>query len=220
MIDALQLLARGVTELLDPPIVQLGPPRTGSTLVWNALRAIFPSRIILKRHALTPVRASILARSRLVCTVRHPLDALASSILRSDAPVTAEQFERHVADLELPLRQILALQGRPRARVLRYERFVGDLDGLLDELAAFFAVPLDDAGRCRARQRCDIEAAERLAQDLGSFSRVDPDTQIHGRHISAYRGASGYYGEVLSTAQLAIATRRLGRIAEAFGYRQ
>lgn len=202
--EAVGLIRRAAGELRDPPIVQLGPPRTGSTLVWNALRVLCPQRVVLKRHGLTPLRAAVLAitRAELVCTIRHPLDALASSLLAYDEAPTPDRVAEHWARLEPAYRQVLARRGRPRVLVLRYEEVAHDIDRLVDEIAAFARLRVDAVTREAVRARCDLDAAAGLARALGDFARVDPDTQIHGRHVSEHRGGSGYYPSVLSPRDL------------------
>ena len=61
-----------------PVIIQCSPIRSGSTIVYNFLRELFPSAQVVKKHSYHPDFSSF----PIVTTYRHPLDCIASSIQR------------------------------------------------------------------------------------------------------------------------------------------
>lgn len=206
-------------DIVDPPILQFGPPRTGSTLVWNTLREIFPSRRVEKRHTLSWFRLSLLSRSEIVCTVRHPLDTVASSLQRYDLPPSSEAIQRQLARLDHRMQCALRVKNHPRALILKYERFADDFEFLFDSLEKFFAIAVDKGVRARVRDKYSIDRVKKVADSLGDFSNWDPTTHIHGRHISRYYGRAGYYREFFSGDQIDLLRRHCAAFIEAFDYK-
>lgn len=211
-------LRRGLYDVFDPPILQFGPPRTGSTLVWNTLREIFPFRRVVKTHTLSPFRLSVFSRSEIVCTVRHPLDTVASSLQRYDLLPSAETIQGQLAELDDGMQWALRVKDHPRALILKYERFAGDFEGLFDSLERFFGVVVDPGVRARVRNTYAIDEVKKRADSLGDFSHFDPDTHIHGRHVSRHAGRSGTYREFFDRDQIDRLRRHYASFLEAFDY--
>ena len=68
-----------IFKLIKPfVLVQFSPPRSGSTLVYNIMREIFPHKKIFKVHTFR----AMCNEMPVVVTYRHPLDCIASSIIR------------------------------------------------------------------------------------------------------------------------------------------
>ena len=206
-------------DIVDPPILQFGPPRTGSTLVWNALREIFPSRRVEKRHKLSWFRLSPLSRSEIVCTVRHPLDTVASSLQRYDLPPSTEEIERQLAQLDPRMKCAVRVKDHRKALILKYECFAHDFKFLFESLEDFFAVSIDKGVRARVWEKYSINRVKEAADSLGDFSNWDPTTHIHGKHISRYSGRAGYYREFFSRDQIDLLRFHFASFIEAFDYK-
>lgn len=175
-----------------PRVVQFGPPRTGSTLVWNAMRVMLPGEVIPKRHDLNPLLRCPSYPCRIVCTVRNPLDAIASSIRRyafaPTADVVGEQineFIRHGMN-ELP-----ALVRRKRVLILKYEEFYRSFDFLFDQLEAFFDASADAGLREKFNAEFSARRVKEKSDRLGAFENFSVEDHIHGAHVSERLGEPG-----------------------------
>ncbi len=195
-----------------PRVVQFGPPRTGSTLVWNAMRVMLPGEVIPKRHDLNPLLRCAWYPCRIVCTVRNPLDAIASSIRRyalvPTADVVGEQineFKQNGMD-ELP--QLLQ---RKNVLVLEYEAFYQDFGFLFDQLEAFFDASADAGLREKFHAEFSAWRVKEKSDRLGAFENFSVEDHIHGGHVSERLGKPGGHVEMFA----ADAERR---IREAFAW--
>ena len=59
-------------------MVQYGPPRSGSTLIYNIMQELFPHKKIFKVH----MKRKMCSVLTTVGSYRNPLDSIASSLLR------------------------------------------------------------------------------------------------------------------------------------------
>ena len=66
-----------IHRLRGTTIIQFGPPRSGTTLVYNILKNIFPNRFVETRHYYRNVDRRFPA----VVTYRNPLDSIVSYLL-------------------------------------------------------------------------------------------------------------------------------------------
>ena len=186
---------RTAKELIDPPIIQFSPPRTGSTLVYNFLRELFPERKVSKTHKLPHRHLDSASRADIICTVRHPLDTIASRILRHDPEFSDESIER-VSGRRGEFEFLAEIRNDPRVLILRYERFVNNFDFAFDGIEGHFGIEITQQSRTRLSQAYSIEAVRSKADKLGAFKNYDPVDHIHGQHISRFGGRPGYYREV------------------------
>ena len=177
---------------LFPRVVQFGPPRTGSTLVWNAMRVMLPGRRIPKRHDLNVLLRRGCFGSRIVCTIRNPLDAIASSIRRyklEPSPGVIEsqirEFQRNGMD-EMP-----DLVRRRNVLILKYEEFYRDFDRLFDPLEDFFGTSADAPLRERFKVEFDVRRIKQASEQLGEFGNFSSEILIHGGHVSERLGEPG-----------------------------
>lgn len=195
-----------------PRVVQFGPPRTGSTLVWNAMRVMLPGETIPKRHDLNPMLRRGWFGVKIVCTVRNPLDAIASSIRRyrlepSNTVIASQidEFRRNGME-ELP-----GLVERGHVLILKYEEFHHDFDHLFDRLEPFLGVEAASGLRRDFKEEFSVERVKEKTDRLGGFEAFSSDDLFHGGHVSDRFGKPGGYAELLD----ADAVRR---IREAFAW--
>lgn len=186
-------------ELVSPSTIQFSPPRTGSTLVWNLLRLAFPERRVLKQHRLSTFQRSRLYRSPIVCSVRNPLDSIASSLERYQQQPTDQIIDEQIAMYEHQgLWQTLELIDNPRASVLRYEDFVNDWPYLFSAIESALGKTISPSAIRECYDRFSIDVVESRCKQLGHFDNYDPVDHIHGCHISQYRGRVNYFDRVLT----------------------
>jgi hypothetical protein len=196
-------------------IIQFSPPRTGSTLVYNLLRELFPLRSVRKTHKCFVCDPG----DKVVVTHRHPLDAIASSILRYNAKPSLREFQSQIENHFLEsLSGIVELKGRENVLFLRYEKLYENYDYIFDEMAAFFRVEIPLEVRRGLSDRYSIPSVEKISSQFSQFSQFDAETHFHGKHISAYRGRPYYFREYFSPEQIEYLDGRLGHFLREFDY--
>lgn len=205
-------------NFLKVPVVQFSPPRTGSTLVWNVLREIFPGRKIKKKHTLRKRQLGPFPMP-VVCTVRHPMDALASCIQcreleHNDQTITdlMDEFDR------LAIRRVLEIKDDPHVLILRYEEFAGNYDFLFNELETFFQLRIESGLRQMIRQKYDVKKIKEKTRALGGFENWTKQDHLHGRHVSEKNGACGYYKTFFSPEQIDRMAAHYQNYMKEFGY--
>jgi hypothetical protein len=130
-----------------------------------------------------------------------------------------EVVERQLREFERNgMWDLLDLKGNPRALILKYEAFVNDWDHLFFNLEEFFEVRISERKKKECLSKYSINEVEKRARSLGSFSTYEKESQIHGRHISQFRGRVGYGVEFLSAEMIEMIYDRFRLIFEAFSY--
>ncbi|MEJ2701034.1 MAG: hypothetical protein P8Z79_01185 [Sedimentisphaerales bacterium] len=180
-------------------IVQFGPPRSGSTVIYNILREVFPKKTIKKRHRYSP-KDSIWP---IVVSYRHPLDCIASRIQCCNQSPTDEVLEEQIISFdESGIWDVLKIRNQANVLMLRYEDFVYDYNLIYDQIERHFRISISQEKRNAITSRYQIKAVEKLIGDKTSFDEYDPVTQLHGKHISKYKGKPYYYQTFFSAEQI------------------
>jgi len=186
-------------EFLSPPIIQFGPPRTGSTLLWNVTRTLYPDEKVIKKHKLDKFHKSIFCRSHILVSIRNPLDAISSSIERYEQKPTPEVIEKHIKEYEKNgIWDVLKISDLKRVCILKYEDFAFNWDFMFSNIESLVGrkFPQDRVMLCK--KKYSIEAVIQKAESLGNFSKHDPTDHIHGKHISKSKGRPNHYIDFLS----------------------
>ncbi len=178
-------------------IIQFGIPRSGSTLVYNLLREIFPSKEVLKIHKYK----SKYTEFPIVATYRHPLDCVASSIQRYGLKPVNKVVRQQVKELEKNgIRDLLKIRGARNILFLRYENFFQNFDFIFNEIELFFDIDIDD--RDKMVRKYSLASVKELTRQYENFSDFDPETHWHGKHISPNEGQPGYYLDFFDKKQI------------------
>jgi hypothetical protein len=199
-------------------IIQFSPIRTGSTLIFNVLVDLFPKKRIKKTHTYD----AAYARLKTVCTIRHPLDSIASTIkTKRELKLTPEQvFRQSVAEFEdSGIRDIIRMVGQPNTLIFKYEEFIEDLEPVFDRIEAAFGRKIPEQERARIKEKQSIDAVASRSSALGEFSNWDPVTKLHGNHISDTKGRPNVYKTFFTEEQIAELEERYGDFLDKFGYR-
>ncbi len=199
------------------PVLQFSPPRTGSTLVWNVLRELFPGRRIKKKHSLKKTRLGPFCLP-IVCTVRHPLDAMASSIQCQELPKTDESIDMLRKEFDLAMRSVLDIRTDSHALILKYEQFSNDHEYLFNELECFFGINIDSHKRQGICDKYNVKKVKEKTEQMGDFDNWNKKDHFHGRHVSKFNGASGYYREFFTQEQICRLKAHYQLYLDAFGY--
>lgn len=211
-------LVKKFQNVTDPPIVQYSPPRTGSTLVWNVLRLCFSEKRVKKQHLLTPFQKYRWCPSTFVCSIRNPLDAMASYMNAREIEYSETAVENTLSMYEGCFEQVLKLLTRKNVLILRYEHIYHDFDFLFDQLEMFFGKEIPKDAKSEVILNYSIENVKRIADQLGDFDNFTEENHIHGNHISSHKGATGYFREYFNAAEVSKVYSRLGDIYRAFDY--
>ena len=204
---------------VNPPIIQCSPPRTGSTLLWNILRISFPHKRVLKTHGLNDFPTPMISFSPIIMSVRNPLDMISSSILRYGEKPTRETVCKQIKEIDKRgIWDTLKFKDQFNVLILKYEDISKDFDQAFERIENFLRLAIRSDRREIIRRKFSLEAVEKKASALGSFNQFDAEDQIHGGHISKFRGASNYYREVLSDQEIELIRSHYRAIFEAFGY--
>jgi len=203
---------------LSLPVIQFSPPRTGSTLVWNILTELFPGRRIKKKHSLRKTRLGPF-HLPVVCTVRHPLDAVASCIQCRDLPLTDQTIDDLIEEFDrLAIQTVLDIRNDPHVLILKYEQFSADYEFLFDELERFFGITIGPDQRQIIQKKYNVRQVKQKTEQMGDFSNWDKENHLHGRHISKFNGASGYYQQFFSAEQIRRMSLHYQQYMQVFGY--
>jgi len=164
-------------------IVMCGVPRSGSTLVWQILQAVFPGQKIPKTHpGMWEANESIV-----VVSIRNPYD-ITASLLR--VRLNREGRKKpNWRDIKTVLRRNAqsfnclkdVLLG-PHAPILRYEDFYNDYSLIYIMIERMFDVVVSFRDRKKINGRFSLARNRSRAGALKDFNEIDKD-QIHGNHI-------------------------------------
>lgn len=212
------LLREGLTGLVLSKmkvIVQLSPPRSGSTLVYNILKELFPSRRVLKVHKYKSRYSGL----PMVVTYRHPLDCIASSIQRYGKDPTDSVIQEQVAEFERNgIWHLLKLKNHQKVLLLKYEDFFNNLDYIYDSLQRFFGMDISVEKRVMISDKYGIESVEKHISKYDKFAEYDPKTHWHGKHISQYKGKPFYYREFFEQDQIKYLQKVYEKFLKEFDY--
>lgn len=184
---------------LTNKILQFSPPRSGSTLIYNILREIFPEKEITKQHTYR----HIISRYPVVVSYRHPLDCIASSIQRYGLSPTNEVIEQQIIEFEENgISDILKIKNKKNVLMLRYEDFFDNFNNIYDSIDQFFDIKISCEMREDMTSRYQIQNIEKIVSSKNTFSEYDTMTHWHGNHISKYKGKPYYYQEFFTKDQI------------------
>lgn len=206
---------RQINHWMGKTIIQVSPMRSGSTLVFNILREIFPHRKVLKRHKYIDNQFKFPA----VVTYRNPLDCIASSIQRFELSPTNEVIEQQVALYNRKgTWDVFKNKNNPNVLMLRYEEFVTDFEVIYRAIETFFDIDIPFQTRNEISARYQIEAIAESIENMDTFAKYDPITHWHGNHISKFKGKPFYHREFFRGDQIEYLTKIYKQFLTEFNY--
>ncbi len=196
-------------------IIQFGVPRSGSTLIYNVIKALLPYARVKKVHDLRGVGESL----PIVCTYRNPLDVMASLFESQKIELNQASLERQIVLLNLSgIWDAVRVSDQSNTLMLRYENFYCDLAGAVRSVAEFLDVKVTEEKVGRITQKLRLESVVEHTAGLRDFSEVDKKTKFHGNHVSRFRGEPGYHVEVFDSEQIELISRSFYFFMRRFGY--
>lgn len=198
-------------------IIQFSPIRSGSTLVFNMLREIFPEKRIVKSHKISKKEEKT---ATLVCTYRNPVDCISSNLLFLEKTATESNILEQIHLLkENGLIQLCRLLNREKAVFLRYEDFYHDHHVIFSQLEAFFDISLNHQMKESISEKYQVKTVkEQYTSQFDNAFEFDKENHWHGNHISNFNGRPNAASEVLSNGQIDLIKNELKEYIELLGY--
>lgn len=172
-------------------VIQFGYYRSGSTLIWNYLRLLFPDRNIIKVHDYFEACIKI----PVVITVRN-LDACIASYWRvyfqdyrpgetftEDCTMTFEEYRSVYHKMRHFYYDTKKFKKHENVLELQYEMFYNDFGYIHQKMQDFFRIEIEDAKKAEIEEKLSIDSMKKIASKYSSFSEYDEQTHIHGGHI-------------------------------------
>ena len=154
-----------------------------------------------------------------VASIRNPLDSISSSIQRYGKDPTDEVIKEQIQEYEKEgLWDILEIKNKSNVKILKYADFAFNFSLMFSELEEFFGKKIDAKLKKHVVKTYSINKVKEKSYDYGEFSNYDKENHIHGKHISKYSGASGYYSDFLERDQIEMVYRHFKDVFDAFGY--
>jgi hypothetical protein len=182
--------------------------RSGSTVIFNILRLMFPRATVKKDHWTTISRlerafrassgTASAAHSRIITTVRHPLDSLVSEVqTRGHCPTTARLRESYDIYALYGGRSLVWLTSEQnlsssktqlgdKLLALEYERFASDVGHAVSTIERFMRCRAPEHTRARIERTLNARAVRASIGKLNftGFHEYDPGSHWHGGHIA------------------------------------
>lgn len=213
MIKNLKIIIQKI--LGENKIIQYSPPRTGSTLVYNILREVFPDNKIEKTHNYEDK----FSKYPVVVSYRHPLDSIASSIQRYGRTPSDEEIMVQIQEFnKTGIWDILKIRRYPNVLMLKYEEFYSNHDYIYDRLEKFFSISIPAEQRRNISSQFNIDAVDGMVREFDNFQTYHKVTQLHGRHISKYKGEAFYYKDFFNPQQVEYLKKTYKDLLAAFYY--
>ena len=170
-------------------IIQFGIIRSGSTLIYNILKEILPTRLIIKTHNF-PSKWQCVQRLPIVCTYRDPLDVICSSIKINQESPTREVIEKHIHILKnYGYEDFLKLENKYNNKInLKYENFYNDYNYIFNKLENFLQINISQESKTFIIEKFSVKNIKKYISKFKNFDQYDENSQFHGLHISDNNG--------------------------------
>jgi len=187
------MVANGFYKRLDDvpeselEFVCYGIPRSGSTLIYQLVSAIYPKGVA-KTHRYCPHRV------KTTVSFRDFRDVAVSLWRRSnptkvDRQMTVEEVEKFGGTCRERIEELDRYFERGGICPLRYEDFAPNASLVFSALEKSFGITVAPEKASQLIAEFSLEKNAAIAEKLGSFKQIDPASQIHGNHI--FRGEVG-----------------------------
>ena len=206
-----------VVVMEDPPnkIIQFGPVRSGSTLVYNLLRDIFPNSDVRKTHNIEKNPST----KYIVATYRNPLDTIASiHHIHDQIPTKTTIREKIFFMKNNGLIDFLNIIDNDKILKLKYEDFYNNYNYIYDKFETYFKIKIDSRQRLLLNKKYKINNVKKIVQKYDSFHYFDGITHWHGDHISPRNGAPNSYDKVFNDEQIEFIKKGIGDIIKKLDY--
>jgi hypothetical protein len=176
-------------------VIQFSPPRTGSTLVWNALKLYVNDPY--KTHLVKDVHK--VSKSLIVSTIRNPFDMVCSSILRYERAFNEQSVQETIQMFEsYNFNILLSLTEKKNCLILKYESFYNNYDFLFSELNYFFNKSISTREILSFKNEFSVNRVLEKVSHLKKFGNYNQENLFHGKHIGPNNGVPKSYEKYLN----------------------
>jgi len=171
-------------DLSGKDLVSAGLPRSGSTLIYQTLKWLFPSARVRKVQGfLEGVDYSLC-----VCSYRNFIDATISQArIDTNSKITSVDIKKAAKWIKKNVGDVKRYRDTGKCLMLNYSLFYNDYDYLFRNYSMYFKVSFCETQTKSVRLQSSLESNMRRASLFKDFSEYDRETHIHGRHIKSPR---------------------------------
>ena len=216
----------------DKLVLQYGPPRSGTTLVFNSLRFLF--KRVGKTHQYIDFEG----------TSKHPdicNDVVATCRDFRDICVSIWRVENNIDPKDLlegkvrmslndvmdfasithhrclSLNKFIENKEKHNLLFIKYEDFYNDIPALLLAYEKHFGIEIPKDIKTQITESCSIEAHKKVANNYSSFKEHEKISQIHGYHILK-NGEPGLWKQLVPPEGQDLLTQMLFPLLAEYGY--
>ena len=149
----------------DPPneIIQFSPIRSGSTLIYNLLRDIFPNSDVRKTHYMEKNPST----KYIVSTYRNPLDIIASIHHAHDIIPTKTTIEGTAIYMKNSgLMDFINVIDNNKILKLKYEDFYHNYNYIYDKFETYFKIRIDSGQRVFLNKKYEINSTIQFLSEI------------------------------------------------------
>jgi hypothetical protein len=170
-------------------IGQVSPVRSGSTLVYNIIRELFPQAEIIKSHHMN---GHLNDATHIIITVRHPFDAVISFCRFYGKEINDENIDYMTLDYLANNGNIDIIDIDDSKLILKYEDYYKNYDYIYNHIEKYFKITIPNEKRKEINDKYNITNVKHMAAKYENYKSYDDITHIHGNHISCSDGNSVY----------------------------
>lgn len=164
-------------------IIQFGIYRSGSTLIYQYLKYLFPDKKVLKVHQF--VNGNVPT----VITVRDYKDCIVS-LWRAEKGIKIGKDYMTKEDIDLYSQKFCIFPliiekyefAKDKVLILNYENFFNNFDYLHDKIEKYFNIKISNEKRKILEKLCSIETNKKRQKRFDTFEKYGKHG-IHGNHI-------------------------------------
>jgi len=177
-------------------IIQYGIPRSGTTVLWQALDHLFGNQAkVRKSHAFVPYAPGRVV----VIACRDPRETLCSWLRMKYRVSTPEKVRMNdlVWICKQPLRRGRSFLERYKRKygphnallMMRYENYFESFEYMCDAFSIFFETEIDEDSRAAIKDKFNVQSNKKIADKVGKHfrkERFDKTSKIHGGHVGRH----------------------------------
>jgi hypothetical protein len=181
-------------------IIQISPIRSGSTLVYNILKILFPEKQVIKEH-----NYEYNADDLFIITIRHPYNSIVSSINRYNLEInditiqdTIKEYLNNGGNWLIKNSELLL---NKNCIVFYYYSFFNNFENIYSVLERRLKIYINASLKKKINDEFNIENVKNNIKKYNKFTEYNVITHFHGKHISQYEGNTNFV-DILTKEQI------------------